>query len=243
MHTAPSLVVAALLLIVPGAACAAQSEAAQNPHDRNARYSRMAPLAQYLIADRAAEIALARSAAPASISDHAEVLVLGPHGYEIAVHGTNGFVCMVDRAWTSDLDDPDYMNPAVREPTCFNDAAARTILPRVYRETRLAFEGVSKAQMLDSVRTAYVRGELSSPARGAMSYMMSRDSYYGPYYGQGVPHLMFYFPKTNSLLWGAGLPSSPVIVHQDAPSPVTTFVIPLSRWADGTPVEQTGATE
>jgi len=232
-----------LLLLVPVVPCKAQSEAAQNPHDEASRYPRMAPLAQYLIPDRATEIALARSAAPASIADHAEVLVLGARGYEVAAHGTNGFVCMVDRAWTSDTDDPDYMNPAVREPTCFNAAAARTILPRVYRKTRLALEGVSKAQMIDSVRIAYAKGELPSPARGAMSYMMSKQTYFGPYYGKGGPHLMFYFPRTDSLLWGAGLPDSPVIVHQDSPSPVTTFVIPLARWADGTPLEPKRATK
>lgn len=238
-----SLGLVALLLVMPAVPCQAQSEAAQNPHDKASRYPRMAPLGQYLIPNRAAEIAMARSAAPPSISDHAEVLVLAARGYQVAVHGTNGFVCMVDRAWTSDLDDPDYMNPSVREPTCFNAAAARSILPRVYRKTQLAFEGVSRTQMLDSVRIAYEKGELPSPERGAMSYMMSKETYFGPYYGKGDPHLMFYFPRTDSLLWGAGLPKSPVIVHQDYPSPVTTFVIPLARWADGTPLHPNGATK
>lgn len=55
----------------------------------------MAPLEQYLIQDRKAEIALAQSAAPESISRDAEVLVLGRHGYETAVKGKNGFVCIV----------------------------------------------------------------------------------------------------------------------------------------------------
>jgi hypothetical protein len=52
-----------------------------------------------------AEISLARSAAPASISGGAEVLVLGRHGYETAVRGKNGFVCVVERSWT-ELDTP-----------------------------------------------------------------------------------------------------------------------------------------
>src|SRR5262249_43087954 len=59
----------------------------------------MAPLDQYLMADRNAEIRLARSAAPPSISKDATVMVLGRHGYETAVEGTNGFVCTVDRSW------------------------------------------------------------------------------------------------------------------------------------------------
>ena len=61
-------------------------------------YPSMAPLEQYLMADRNAEIALARSAAPPSISRDAEVMVLGSHGYETAVKGKNGFVCIVERS-------------------------------------------------------------------------------------------------------------------------------------------------
>jgi hypothetical protein len=186
----------------------------------------MAPLAQYLISDRTTEIAMARTAAPAGISDHADVLVLGPRGYGVAVHGTNGFVCLVERAWTSDYDDPDWMNPAVREPICYNAAASVAIVQRIIAKTRLAFGGATRAQMIDSIRAAYDRHELPLPPPGAMSYMMSKQTYFGPYYGDGDPHLMFYFPRTDSLAWGA-VRGSPVIVHQDFPEPVTTFVIPL----------------
>ena len=62
-------------------------------------YPAMAPLDQYLMSDASSEIALARSAAPASISDGAEVMVLGPKGYTTAVKGTNGFLCIVERSW------------------------------------------------------------------------------------------------------------------------------------------------
>jgi len=58
-------------------------------------YPSMAALDQYLMADRDAEIALARSAAPDAISGDAKILVLGRHGYETAVEGKNGFVCVV----------------------------------------------------------------------------------------------------------------------------------------------------
>ena len=53
-----------------------------------AAYTVMAPLDQYLIPDEKAEIALARSAAPASISDAAEVMVLRREGYATAVKGS-----------------------------------------------------------------------------------------------------------------------------------------------------------
>ena len=64
-------------------------------------YPRMAPLSQYLMPDRDAEIAMARSAAPEAISKDATILVLGPHGYMTAVEGKNGFVCVVERSWMS----------------------------------------------------------------------------------------------------------------------------------------------
>ncbi|MGH9420653.1 MAG: hypothetical protein ACRD3J_11815, partial [Thermoanaerobaculia bacterium] len=62
-------------------------------------YPTMAAVSRYLIVSRAEEISLAKSAAPASVADHAEVLVLGAHGYESVVKGTNGFVCFVGRSW------------------------------------------------------------------------------------------------------------------------------------------------
>jgi hypothetical protein len=63
--------------------------------DAKAPYPKMVSLDQYLIADRDAGIALARSAAPPSISLDARVVVLGPHGYETAVESKNGFVYIV----------------------------------------------------------------------------------------------------------------------------------------------------
>ena len=76
-----------LLLAARSAPRPAATQDAQQP------YPRMAPLEQYLM-DRDAEIALARSAAPDAISHDATIAVLGRHGYETAVEGKNGWVCM-----------------------------------------------------------------------------------------------------------------------------------------------------
>src|SRR5580700_7138166 len=92
--------------------------------DAKAPYPSMAPVDQYRM-DRNDEIALARSAAPESIAHDAEVMVLGRKGYETAVQGKNGFVCMVERSWTAGIDDPDFWNPKVRAAICFNPPAAR----------------------------------------------------------------------------------------------------------------------
>ena len=139
---------------------------AQDPKEP---YPSMAPLDQYMIADRNAEIALARSAAPESISRDAEVLVLGRHGYMSAVRGKNGFVCVVQRSWTAGIDDPDFWNPKLRAPICFNSSAARSYLPQTIRKTELILAGQSKTQMFEDIKAALDRKELPrrNPARCA----------------------------------------------------------------------------
>jgi hypothetical protein len=112
--------------------------------DAKTPYPNMAPVEQYMM-ERDAEIALALSAAPPSISRDAEVMVLGRHGYEIAVKGKNGFVCMVERGWTAGVDDPVFWNPKIRGPICFNPPAARFNVPITVKKTELILSGRSKA--------------------------------------------------------------------------------------------------
>src|SRR5450432_1804223 len=117
-----------ILVVVPGTSLLSRAQTT-NP------YAAMAPLDQYLIADEKAEIALARTAAPASISDAAEVMVLRRDGYDIAVKGSNGFVCIVERSWAKPTDEPEFWNSKVRAPNCFNPAASRTFLPIFLKKT------------------------------------------------------------------------------------------------------------
>ena len=92
-------------------------------------YPAMAPLNQYLMPDENSEIAMARSAAPKSISDGAEVMVLGRTGYRTAVKGRNGFLCIVERSWGAATDHPEFWNPKIRGAICFNPPSARTLCP------------------------------------------------------------------------------------------------------------------
>src|SRR5580700_8970099 len=117
----------------------AQAADAKTP-DAKTPYPNMAPIEQYLMADRSAEIALARSAAPESVSRDAELQVLGRDGFETAVKGKNGFVCIVGRGWTS-APDSEFWNPKVRVPMCVNAAAARSYLLRLTKITELALAG------------------------------------------------------------------------------------------------------
>ena len=199
----------------------------------------MAPLAQYMIADRAAEIALARSAAPAAISAHATILVLGRHRYEIAATGSNGFTCLVERAWMSPFDaGAEFWNPRNRGPICYNAAASRSVLPYTIRRTELALAGVSRADMLKTISAAVAKKQLAAPAPGAMSYMMSKQQYLNDAAGAWHPHLMFHIPITDAASWAANADGSPVMfdsAHKQGPEPETIFMVAAGHWSDGTP--------
>jgi hypothetical protein len=204
---------------------------------RSTAYPSMASIEQYLMPDPNAEITLARSAAPAAISGDAKILVLSWRGYETAIEGRNGFVCMVERSWMSPFNSAEFWNPKVRVPQCFNAAAARSILPLTINRTEMVLAGLSKAQMIDRIKAEFENKKLPAPEAGAMCYMMSRAGYLNDALGHYVPHLMFYFPLTDKSSWGADLPDSPVTLNpqfRDGPEPITEFVISVGKWSDGT---------
>jgi hypothetical protein len=217
------------LLLVLGTAYQAVAQAATTP------YAKMAPVDQYLMAARAAEISLARSAALDSISRDAEVQVLGRHGFETAVKGTNGFVCIVGRGWTS-APDADFWNPKVRVPMCANAAAARSYLVRFTKETEWGLAGRTQAQMTESITAAIAKKELPPMEPGAMCYMMGKEGYGGDSIPHWPSHLMFFYSDTDPAIWGANLPGSPVIGMSDPVEHLTQFVIPVQRWSDGTEI-------
>jgi hypothetical protein len=225
---------------VPAAAPAVAAAAPATP----SVYPTMAPLEQYLMPDRDAEIALARSAAPPPVSGAATILVLGRKGYEKVVDGTNGFVCLVDRAWQSPFGDPGFWNPKNRSPVCLNAPAVRSVLPLEFRLTELALAGLTQEQMLARMRESIAKKEFAAPEIGSMSYMMSRSQYLNDRAGHWHPHLMFYMPgEMNPAAWGANLPSGSAVYGggSDMPGggrmPWTIFVVPVPKWSDGQPSE------
>ena len=200
--------------------------------DAKQPYPTMAPLDQYLM-DRHAEIALARSAAPDSVSRDADILVLGRHGFETAVKGKNGFVCIVERSWTS-APDADFWNPKVRTPICYNPAAAHSLLPRNTKRTDLILAGRTKTQTDETIVAAVDKKELPAMEPGAMCYMMSKQGYGGDSVEHWPPHLMFYYSQTDPAIWGANLPGSPILAMSDDHEHLTMFAIGVQRWSDGT---------
>jgi hypothetical protein len=141
---------------------------------------------------------------------------------------------MVQRSWTAGIDDPDFWNPKLRAPICFNPPAARSYLPLTIRKTELVLAGQSKAQMFDSIKAALDKKELPTPESGAMCYMMSKQGYLSDRDGHWHPHLMFFVAQTDPLTWGANLPGSPILASEDTPDRLTVFLIPVAQWSDGT---------
>jgi hypothetical protein len=221
---------AAILVVSVGATRLAHGQDAKAP------YPAMAPLEQYLIADRDAEIALAKSAAPPALSSDANVLVLAKDGYHTAVEGKNGFVCLVERGWMSPLDSTDFWNPKLRGPICYNPPAVRSILPYTILRTKLILSGMTKAQMVENIEASLAASLLPMPEPGAMSYMMSKSQYLGDDGGHWHPHLMFHLPRMGAGSWGANLDGSPVVKdtdHHEGPEPESIFMVPVDQWSDG----------
>ena len=215
------------LLVVLGTAYQAMAQ------DAATTYTKMAPVDQYLMADRDAEIALARSAAPDSIARDAEVQVLARHGFETAVKGKNGFVCIVGRGWSSAAD-ADFWNPKVRVPMCMNAAAARSYLLRVTKITDLALAGHTLAQVNEAMASAVSKKELPPMESGAMCYMMGKEGFGGDSAPHWPSHLMFFFSDIDPAIWGANLPGSPILASSDTSEHLTEFVVAVQRWSDGT---------
>lgn len=209
--------------------------------EHTALYSSMASLDQYLMTDRNDEIALARSAAPESISADAKVMVLTRHGYETAVEGKNGFVCVVERGWMAPFNNPEFWNPKIRGPICFNPAAVRSILPLTIKRTDLVLAGLPKEEILNKIKAAQEQKELPALEPGAMSYMLSKRAYLTDRDGHNLCHLMIYTPLADGASWGADQSGSPVGFggqFQGAPEPITVFLIEVSKWSDGTQAPQ-----
>jgi hypothetical protein len=217
-------------IVLLGASCQAQAQ--------KSSYPTMAPLDQYLMPDANSEIALARTAAPASISDGAEVMVLGPRGYTTAVKGTNGFLCIVERSWGASTDAPEFWNPKMRAPHCFNQAAARTFAPIFLMKTKLVLAGKSKAEIAAATASALDTKELPALEPGAMCYMMSKQQYLNDGAKSWHPHLMFFVSGDAAKSWGADLPGSPIIAANDAEERVTIFMVVVGKWSDGTLASQ-----
>ena len=197
------------------------------------RYAAPTSFDAFRFTNPADEITMARSAAPAEVSNDSEVLTFGSHGYEIAVKGKNGFVCLVERSWANSFNKPEFWNPKMRSPLCMNAAAVSSVLPAYLERTRWVLANVSKAEMETRTIAAIKNHAIEEPLPGSMSYMMSKQGYLNDDALHWHPHVMFFMPRTDHSAWGAVAPGGPVFADDDESLPITIFFVLAPKWSDG----------
>ena len=219
------------------AASIAVSVPAANSATAQASHGTLQRLASYMPQSAESEADLARTAAPDAVSSKADIFVFGPSGYRLQSKGSNGFSCLVERSWAKDPGDPEFWNPRMRAPTCFNLAAVQSVLPPYLERTRWVLAGASEADVRKRIQRSVKSGAIPPPRSGAMSYMMSKQQYLSDNGGHPWhPHVMFYFPTSvASGSWGANLEGSPVISDVAKFDHVIIFMVPVAHWSDGSP--------
>jgi hypothetical protein len=182
---------------------------------------------------RDAEVALAKSAAPANISGRATIKILTQTGYEVATSGDNGFVCLVMRGFTAA---PSFSPPKLRAmaydpgtlaPICLNPQATKLVLPYYDLRTRLALEGKTPDEIAEAVKQAYAKGAIPKRDEVSFAYMWSADQKIGPA-GHWHPHMMVYAPSYTNAMIGDNQPGShlPAVID-DAGTPFSVLVVPV----------------
>ena len=197
-------------------------QAAADAQDR-----KYAPLSEYQMT-REAEIALARSAAPDRISSRATIKVLTAAGYEVAVKGANGFVCLVMRSWSAAPDTQATYYSKLRAPICFDPVAARTVAPAEELRTKLGLEGKPPEAIANEVAVRYGLGQLPKMEGVAFAYMWSASQDTGPGFGAWHPHMMVYAPYyENSMLGGneIGEHTAPFVVGGGTPFSIALIAV------------------
>jgi hypothetical protein len=192
-------------------------------HAQDRKY---APFSEYLMA-RESEIALARSAAPERISSRATMKVLTRDGYEVAVKGDNGFLCMVMRSWSAAPDPEATYYSKLRAPICFDPVAARTVAPAEELRTRLGLEGKPPEAIAHEVAVRYGLGQLPKMEGVAFAYMWSASQDTGPGFGAWHPHMMVYAPYYENAMLGGneGGGHAPFVAGGGTPYSIVLIVV------------------
>jgi hypothetical protein len=175
------------------------------------------------------EIALARSAAPSSISAHARVLALTDTGYDTIADGSSAVTCVVNRSWDRSV-----------EPHCYDPEGAATVMQIELRRNYLRHIGKPEDEISKELALGLVSGKYRLPSRPALTYMMSaRQVLYddsGKYVGKWRPHLMIYYPNLSNK--AMALPATPDMrvgmVGGDGGTE-SSLIIVMGAFADGSP--------
>jgi hypothetical protein len=190
------------------------------------------PVEQYLM-PKADEIALAKTAAPANISDRATIKVLTRAGFEVVQQGDNGAVCMVMRGFSAPTYTPAQFrtlvyDPTVYAPICFMPAAARVVMPYYELRTKLALQGKNPDEIAAAVAAAYAQGGLPRRDEVTFAYMWSGRQNLASGIGHWHPHVMVFAPYYDNPMVGGNPFGSPLPqLTDDAGTPFAVVVVPV----------------
>lgn len=198
----------ALLILLPAVVVAQESKDA----------GRAGPRASM---PRDREIALARSGAPANISDSADVYLFRDSVYVLAEKGTNGAACYVSRSWPTSI-----------EPHCFDAEGAATIMRLHMREVELLHKGMTPDEADRVIAPDILSGKFRLPTRPAMSWMFSAEqkliSDSGQPAGRWRPHIMIYYPYLTAMPGGDGAPAFLGGMISGAGTAQSSIIVPVS---------------
>ena len=180
------------------------------------------------------EIALAVTAAPAEISQAADVYVLRGTDFVKARAGTNGCACVVGRD----------SHDGSRYPICFDREGARTTLLRELMEGSLRAKGKTESEVNALVDAAYRTGELRLSTKSSIAYMMSPQQVLfstpnadGVRVGAWSPHIMLMLPGVAPEQLGLAHDSKvDVIQIHDRGGTHSELIVKVPKWSDGSPV-------
>lgn len=178
------------------------------------RHAPTAPMIFDASVPRDDQIALAMTAAPAEVSSHATVYVLGPKGYEKAREGTNGFSCFVFRSFVSPTE-------TTVGPMCFDAEGSRTTMLVYFHSEELRSRGTSEAEIKADQDSGYKTGRFHYPSKLGILYMMSSENRLGPTPDHKTapfpPHVMLYAP--NMTPQDLGFDAQPKLPYMGLSSP------------------------
>ncbi len=187
------------------------------------------------VLSEAEEIALARSAAPADVTDEATILVLRNDHYQTAFEGSNGVTCMVSRSL-----------PLSVEPICYDPEASSSILLMEIQRVELRLTGLSPEEVDRRIAEAIGTGALTLPQRPAMAYMMSAGqvlySDAETKVGALLPHLHLYMPYATAEQFGGlggSMPDAPAWIT-DAGKPTANLIIFVREFVEPGEVAESG---
>lgn len=170
----------------------------------------------------AREVALARSAAPGSVSQDARIWTFAQGTYRVAVDGTSSIECYVGRSW-----------PKALEPQCFDAEGAATIMRMEMRRAERFHAGREKTEVDREIALGVANGTFKLPSRPAMSWMLSSGQVLfsddGRPAGAWRPHVMIYFPYLTAAQMGIPTNSdvnAGIVVNSGTPFSSIMVVVP-----------------